>query len=544
MASSYFHALATDYDGTLTLGATPEPAVLAALAEARDRGLRLLLVTGRTLAHLRADFPAADDLFDAIVGENGAVLAHAGGSRALAPPPPAELADELAARGVPFARGQTLLATSAEHSTTALAEIERLGLDTQLVRNRGELMLMPAGISKGTGLFHALGELGISRHNCIGIGDAENDHSLLEACELGVAVGNAVPSLKAHADMVLAEAGGAAVTELLAGPIMNGLVPVTPRRWQIELGADELGATVSLPASQLNVLVCGDSGAGKSYLAGLLAEQLITMGYAVCVLDPEGDHLPLAALRGVMAVGGGEPLPPPVQLAAIVRHRFGSVVADLSLEAPERRLPWLRAALAELHRVRRATGLPHWIIIEEAHTLFGADCSGCDAFDPDSKGLCLVTYRPEHLCAHTRAAMDVTLERGASGSAWLRDGRVARRFTPRKRALRHVRHEHKYAEGTVTGAHRFHFRAADATFTGRSAGNLVELAAELERAPSLVLRHHVDHGDFSRWLSEVMNDRKLALALRALERRFRVGHGDAAVLRHELVDTIREHGDH
>ena len=38
------------------------------------------------------------------------------------------------------------------------------------------------GVSKGSGLFGGLGDLGISHHNTIAIGDAENDHSLLEAC--------------------------------------------------------------------------------------------------------------------------------------------------------------------------------------------------------------------------------------------------------------------------------------------------------------------------------------------------------------------------
>ena len=66
---------------------------------------------------------------------------------------------------------------------------------------RGELMILPSGVSKGTGVHHALGTLGISPHSAIGLGDAENDLSLLSTCELGVAVGNAVDSLRAHADL-------------------------------------------------------------------------------------------------------------------------------------------------------------------------------------------------------------------------------------------------------------------------------------------------------------------------------------------------------
>ena len=62
-------------------------------------------------------------------------------------------------------------------------------------------MILPAGVTKGSGLLEALGELGLSQHNTIGVGDAENDHSLLEVCEIGVAVANAVDAIRAHADV-------------------------------------------------------------------------------------------------------------------------------------------------------------------------------------------------------------------------------------------------------------------------------------------------------------------------------------------------------
>jgi hydroxymethylpyrimidine pyrophosphatase-like HAD family hydrolase len=38
-------------------------------------------------------------------------------------------------------------------------------------------------------LVEALGDLGLSAHNAIAIGDAENDHALIEVAEVGVAVG-------------------------------------------------------------------------------------------------------------------------------------------------------------------------------------------------------------------------------------------------------------------------------------------------------------------------------------------------------------------
>jgi hypothetical protein len=46
----YFHAVAVDYDGTLTTSGSPPPDVLAAIAETRADGRRVVLVTGGILA--------------------------------------------------------------------------------------------------------------------------------------------------------------------------------------------------------------------------------------------------------------------------------------------------------------------------------------------------------------------------------------------------------------------------------------------------------------------------------------------------------------
>ena len=65
--------------------------------------------------------------------------------------------------------------------------IRELGLGCRLVRSRGELMILPAGVTKGADLLKALGDRGLSQYNTIGVGGAD-DHSLLDICEIGVAV--------------------------------------------------------------------------------------------------------------------------------------------------------------------------------------------------------------------------------------------------------------------------------------------------------------------------------------------------------------------
>lgn len=58
------------------------------------------------------------------------------------------------------------------------------------------------GITKATGMQRMLEHLGISRENCIGVGDSANDLPMIEFAGLGVAMGNAPEAVKAKADVV------------------------------------------------------------------------------------------------------------------------------------------------------------------------------------------------------------------------------------------------------------------------------------------------------------------------------------------------------
>lgn len=65
-STPYFRAVAVDFDGTLAEGhvAPDAPDALAALGEARARGVRVILVTGRIMNELRTVFPDVDDRVD------------------------------------------------------------------------------------------------------------------------------------------------------------------------------------------------------------------------------------------------------------------------------------------------------------------------------------------------------------------------------------------------------------------------------------------------------------------------------------------------
>ena len=561
-------AVAVDYDGTLTEGDRPDDDVLAAVRETRASGRAVVLVTGRILSELRAAFPGVDEVFDAIVAENGAVLADVDGVRDLATPVDPLLAQALTHRDIPVRQGRVVLACETTHAAAVLEEITRLGVDGQVVRNRGALMVLPGGITKGTGLAQALAELGVSRHSALAVGDAENDHHLLEVCELGVAVANAVDALKQRADRVLDTADGAGVAELLRSGLVTGAERLPPRFWQLTLGRDDVGNPVRIPASQMNLLLTGGSGAGKSYLTGLLVEQLAELGYGVLVIDREGDHATLAQRRGVIGVGGAERLPSPQHLAALLRHRFGSVVLDLSRTGVDEQRAYVEAIAPSVLAQRAVTGLPHWIVFEEAHTLPGEICPWADALAGGETGFCLSTYRPgvlpdlvhdvidrvvlaagggvgaEEALAHVAGLAGTTPASLAASLGTARgrgllvtpDGAHAPRpFTAGPRSSGHVRHWHKYVDGELPQRLRFRFEPPE---EGRVAGNVREFHRHLGACGVRAIDAHARRHDFSAWLRDVLQDVELAEVVRRTERRLRADEHSADAVRDAVQIAI------
>jgi hydroxymethylpyrimidine pyrophosphatase-like HAD family hydrolase len=174
-----YHALACDYDGTIATGGRVDEATAAALQRLRASGRKLILVTGRRLDDLERVFPDLGQ-FDAVVAENGALLYMPADrdARVLAEPPPEAFLQALRARGVePLAAGRVVVGTWRPNETVVLEVIRTLGLELQLIFNKGAVMVLPSGVNKATGLERALGELGLSPRNAVGVGDAENDHA-------------------------------------------------------------------------------------------------------------------------------------------------------------------------------------------------------------------------------------------------------------------------------------------------------------------------------------------------------------------------------
>ena len=545
---STYKAVALDFDGTLTDSAGVSGAVIDALRRARSRGVLLLLVTGRILDELEQVFPACHGLFDAIVAENGAVLSSAGHARLLVSPVSSALYDRLCARGVDARRGRVLIACHAADNRAVLDETRALGLEDQLVRNRGELMILPPGVTKASGVQAAMRELGLNAHNLVAVGDAENDHAMLAAAELGVAVRNAVPSLKAEADLVLSEPNGAGIVSLLDGSVLRGDELQEVPRHQISIGTDSRGHPVRL-GSRRRTLVTGGTHSGKSFVAGLVTERLVAAGYVVLVFDAEGDHVELDRLPPVVTTKV-EPLASDGATAILLGHRSMSQIVDMSELSGPRQQDLVASLLPHIEAQRRHRGTPHMIVFDEAH-LFFTDPALPDVLSSDDGGCCLITYVPAALPQQVLEQMDravvlpfgtttapdpnvttvatigavdplalarrldrttgaVLLDRDRPGE--IIDIVIDDRSTP------HVRHRHKYVERVVDPQHSFRFCERDGDTSGVVARSIDELRRELHRCSRATLRHHCSRHDLSRWTADIVHDEALAEALSAGER--------------------------
>ncbi len=568
--------LALDFDGTIARNDVLDPGVRQAIAEVRAQGIVVILVTGRILEDLRR-VAGALHFVDAVVAENGAVIdfPDSGYSRALGQPPPAALLGELRREGIAFAAGQSILDAPADMAPRILAILQRLELPLVLAFNRSRVMVLPQAVSKATGLREALTILRLSQHNAVAIGDAENDHELLRFCEVGVAVGWGSEVLKASADYVLPGDGPPAVAGYIRALAKGGQIPAPLKtRRALLLGHTDNGLPLTLAVRGRTVLVAGDPKTGKSWVTGLLCEQLILYGYSLCIIDPEGDYTSLEALPGVVVFGGADPLPRPRDLLRALRHADVSIVIDLSHTPHQAKLEYLRSVLPALATLRRHTGLPHRIVIDEAH-YFLDDPHAPDLLDLEASAYTLVTYRASRLrpdlLAATQAVV-VTREsdpqevhelRGlcpecegfTSESDWakvfeslvlgeavvlpvtqeaqgnVRRIRLAPRLTP------HVRHFSKYIDLPVPEGRAFVFWC-DGAPSGMRALTLRDFVAAVEQLPATALDGHLRRHDFSRWIRDVFGDYPLANNLRKLEDDYRSA-GEPDIVS-SLVHAIRE----
>jgi hypothetical protein len=268
------------------------------------------------------------------VAENGGVLVDpaTGRERALAPAPPAAFVQRLMELGVePISVGRAIVATWTPHEKAVLSAIAELGLDLQITFNKGAVMVLPAGVSKASGLKAALEELELSPLNVVGVGDAENDHAFLRICGASAAVANAIPALKHACDIVLEGARGAGVVELIDRIVAEDAGILPPERLGLPICTDRSGVAWRL-GPQDSLLIAGGSGSGKSRFVTHLTERMLEKRQEFCLIDPEGDY---ETLEGAIKIGDEE-WPPSIDetVRLLGRTDLSIVVSTMALDLP------------------------------------------------------------------------------------------------------------------------------------------------------------------------------------------------------------------
>lgn len=557
-------AFAVDYDGTAASDDKLSDSAALAIERLRISGRRIVLVTGRRVSDLLQVCPRIA-LFDLVVAENGAVIydpqRHV--EIPLVAPLPARFAERLRARGAaPVEIGSVLVATHDPHGAVMLEVIQELGLEVQVVFNRSAVMALPPGVNKATGLDVALRKLGLSRHEVVGIGDAENDHSLLEYCECAVAVANAVSSIKAAAAFVTHGTNGTGVAELADELVANDLSRMEGKleRHLVLVGTRPDGAEVRIPPYGRNLLIAGPSGSGKSTLTAGLVERLIDKAYQVCVIDPEGDY---STLQAVVCLGNQQRAPTVNEVLSILEDPTINLSVNLLGLPLEDRPFFLAQLLPGLQALRARTGRPHWIVLDEAHHMLPQSWGHVSSTFPRKLGeTILVTVHPDHVAPAVLAPIDVvfaigpspekTLKRFAGATAqqltwpqslaytpgsvvawFVGDGQVPFSVQPQPARAERIRHHRKYAEGNLR-YHSFYFRGPDSRHNLK-AQNLAVFSQIAEGIGEPTWMFHLRRHDYSRWFREAIKDGYLADQAERIEERMDLTPSQTRFLIRELI---------
>ncbi|HMM42556.1 MAG TPA: HAD-IIB family hydrolase [Thermomicrobiales bacterium] len=533
-------AIAVDFDGTLAKNGKVLKKTIGAVERARESGRYIVMVTGRRLDDLQKVFPTLD-LFDRVVAENGALLYDPATrvETVLGEPPPDELVAALRERKVKrLATGRSIVALREPDDAVALEVINELGLERQIIYNKGAVMLLPSGINKETGLRAALAELGISPHNTLGIGDAENDHAFLSACEWSFATANAIDAIKQRADRVTEGDHGTGVVEAIDPVLEDGVDQAMRKIGRHDLLLGHSGdEPVGLKPSGTSILISGPSGSGKSTAAAAIVERLGESGYQFCIVDPEGDYEELAGAVQVGTAGIEPNLDEVMQLLAqpeqnVVVNLLGIQIASSILD--------LEFLLPRLVEMRVQLGRPHWIVVDEAHHLFPVAWEPVAETMPRELGeLLLITIHPDHVARPVLRAINTVIAVGddpggtfasfakaVRGKApalktKLKPGEVAlwRRGSRTKPAIVKVkpaeaerrRHRRKYAVGEIPEHEHFYFVGPRGEMALR-AQNLMIFLQIADGVDDETWDWHLTRGDYTNWFRHVIKDDELAAA--------------------------------
>lgn len=541
-------ALASDYDGVLARDGRPSGPALSAIERLRMSGRRAILITGRRLDSLRESCPNLS-LFDYVVAENGAIVYEPRTSEEtlLAKPPPTEFIERLKELGVdPLEIGRVIVATWMPHQVTVLQAIQEMGLELHIVFNRRAVMVLPAGVNKATGMEFALRKLGLSAHEVIAVGDAENDCSFLERSECSATVANGIPSIRKLVDIVTKGENGAGLEELIDELIANdlGRMQGPTQKRQVPIGRRADGSLVTVAPYGPNILIAGPSGSGKSTVAAGIVERLMAQTYQLCIIDPEGDY---GTLPDVLTLGHQNHAVSVSEVHAFLEDPKITLNVNLLGIPLADRPEFFGQLFPNLQAMRTRTGRPHWIVLDEAHHLLPSQWAHLDRALPQSLGeTVFVTVHPDHLASLVLSLVDVIIAVGPAPQATIQKfadgigqplawpaglehhkGKAVVWFRRQEEApfsieilpgrSERIRHRRKYAEGNMR--YRSFFFRGSGNRQNLKAQNLAMFSQIADGIDEETWMFHLRRGDYSRWFRAAVKDNYLADQAKRIEQR-------------------------
>lgn len=554
-----YHALALDYDGTLAHHGRVDQEYVEALKKVKASGRKLLLVTGRILDDLKGVFPELD-LFDRVVAENGGLMytPETKEEKILGEVPPPKFYECLKKAGVSnLSAGRCIVATWEPHEVTVLDTIKSMGLELEIIFNKGAVMILPSGINKASGLLAALEDLKLSPHGVVSCGDAENDHAFLAASECAVATENAIDTLKERADYVTKKDHGAGVSELIDMLIESDLKEIEPKlkRHHLIIGQTPDGKDVEIAPYSTSILVCGPSGSGKSTTVKSLLERFVESKYQYSLIDPEGDY---EQQSNALVLGNTDRATPIEEFVHAMESPSNNVIVNLLGVPLADRPTYCSQVLPAIRKLRSTYGRPHWTVIDEVHHLMPTEWERNSQLGKAlANGLVIVTVHPDQVAPSVVQEMDVVIVIGddpkktfqhvckatgdkipkvhsynndaANSLIWFRKSKsssssgsnsdsipdpiACKIIAPKEEHHRHIR---KYAEGDLGDDRSFYFKGPDGKLNLK-AQNLVIFTQLLEGVDDDTWNFHLHKNEYSKWFASYVKDDKLAKIARDVE---------------------------
>jgi hypothetical protein len=368
----------------------------------------------------------------------------------------------------------------------------------------------------------------------------------LSACS--VAVANALPSLKEHADVVMEKPRGEGVTELIDHLIEDDLAVFDAKlsRHSISLGdripektpstnGHEEGQQLLVISLGASILVAGPSASGKSTAVAGILELFLQHSYQFCLIDPEGDY---DGFTDALSFGSAKEPPDTKAVFRALEFPKQSVVVNLLGVKMDDRAEYFATLLPHIIDLRARSARPHWFIIDEAHHLLPSSWTPANAMVPQLlESTILITVHPEHVAKAALRSIDIVMAIGKTPAETFRSFAQALEIKPpshkfaelsqgealvwfpkhredlvpvkaprsTRERLRHVR---QYAEGELSPDQSFYFRGRESKLNLR-AQNLKTFLQLAEGVDDETWMFHLRNGDYSTWFETIVKDNEL-----------------------------------